>query len=80
VVLDAEGAKYQVVPTIEEAANSRQSCAGDLNESILEADGINVVAMAGSTTSEAAITSFGHILRRLILRNFFIFYQVCIHR
>jgi hypothetical protein len=51
VVLDAEGAKYQVVPTIEEAVNSRQSCAGDLNESILEADGINVVAMAGSTSS-----------------------------
>ena len=36
--------------------------------------------MCRSATSEAAITSFGHILRHLILRNFFIFYQVCIHR
>jgi hypothetical protein len=31
-------------------------------------------------TSEAAKTSFGHILWHLILSNFFIFYQVCIHR
>jgi hypothetical protein len=30
--------------------------------------------------SEAAITNLGHILRCPILRIFFIFYQVCIHR
>ena len=33
-----------------------------------------------AAASEAAKTKFGHILRGPILRNFFIFYQVCIRR